>query len=979
MKRNFSFISIGAALLLVLSTSSCGHLEIPESVSVKTNARFQAPLGTARYKLDPETIRQTVQDALGENASIYTYAKDGNDDVLRYLIHFSKQLNDLPFNPNEFLEGLNLKEKLGNLNGIGSAPQPFTAGQPMSDSESFEIDVDDVTSQLFNHAPFEYPSSAPLAEGPWTFEPKDLPQVNVTNGTADLTFGRIYYSSGSVQITMNRTDSNSVTSGYELKMKAYLVPSTFNMETGNPDTECITKANNGEWQDIITNPTLTILLDVAQGLPQDFNFVFKAQGTEGNSSKYHEYQPSASYQNLKIKKVTGLNSTNGLELSEQTLELPLTSNIPYIKEVEFENATITAQSNNLSGWSGARIFFKDGDLKLTGTSGALESSSIICTSSNTSGSYLINDTYKASAKIKTDTGGTVSVSVKPSLSLNNAVIYFGEDGNSNQKIIFSFGYNLKKIKEAKVDLSGLGITGFSLPTSGSDAVPLDDIKQYVNSISFTEYKTNPDGTTTTTPRKGFGLKCAVTNTLPAGNDISIDLKILKNGSTGFDKTVTIPSNSNEATVEWTQKPCTIEFPDDKDYLDLSADIQNLTNFTLKNIELGEEYSIGFELSEIICDWDSVNLNLTSLGRFGDPIDLPLNISELIKNFPNMENEIQKIEIQDFPFYMYAKGGALKDLLDGLEGKMYISYKDGTTKYLDLMMENSTSQASAPSTDKDINFFDDNLPFPSDKSELLVANASDSNNIAHYYNDATIKANLKDILTLANASEFKLNYDIGIKNPENKTIYQSSLSSSESEMDMSVDLVTILSFDFGLKAPISLNIMEIADEHYNEPDGEGKYSDLLKRSEISSETDYDEYMDYIKSVGINYQLVNKLFMNDEDHRMDININIADLPKLEGYTGINKNLVLNPGRTDIEFSKDEVKDVMTKTFHPNITVNLGRALDTDAGETESTGYLTNPAKLTVSRSGFEDENALSANILVYVQMDGDHPISVWGGHE
>ena len=198
------------------------------------------------------------------------------------------------------------------------------------------------------------------------------------------------------------------------------------------------------------------------------------------------------------------------------------------------------------------------------------------------------------------------------------------------------------------------------------------------------------------------------------------------------------------------------------------------------------------------------------------------------------------------------------------------------------------------------------------------------------------------------------------------------------MDMSVDIVTILSFDFGLKAPISLKIMEIADEHYNEPDAEGKYKDLLNRDEISSTTEYDEYMDYIKSVGINYQLVNKLFMNDEDHRMDININIDDRDEPD-YTGIHKNLVLNPGRTDIEFSKDEVKDVMTKTFHPNITVNLGRALDTDAGETESTGYLTNPAKLTVSRSGFEDENALSANILVYVQMDGDHPISVWGGQE
>lgn len=978
MKRNYLFISIGAALLLLLSASSCGNLQLPETVSVKTNARFQAPLGTARYKLDPETIRQTVQDALGDNASIYTYAKDGNDDVLRYLIHFSKQLNDLPFNPNEFLENLNLEEKLGNLDGIGSEPQTFTAGQPMSDAKSFEINVEDVTNQLFDHATFECPSSAPLTEGSWTFEPKDLPQVNVANGTDDLTFSRLYYSSGYVQITMTRTDSNPVTSGYKLEMKAYLVPSTFNMTTGNPDTECITKANNGEWQDIIANPTLTIPLDVAQGLPKDFMFVFKAKGTGGNSSNSpHEFQPSASYQDLKIKKVTGLNSTNGVELPEETLPLDLVGNIPYIKEVEFENATITAQSNNLSGWSGARIFFKDGDLKLTGTSGALESSSINCTSSNTSGSYLINDTYKASAKIKTDTGGTVSVYVKPSLKLKNAVIDFGDDGNSNQKIVFSFGYNLKKIKEAKVDLSGLGITGFSLPTSGSDAVPLDDIKQYVNSISFTEYKTNPDGTTTTTPRKGFGLKCAVTNTLPAGNDISIDLKILKNGSTGFDKTVTIPSNSNEATVEWTQKPCTIEFPDDKDYLDLSADIQNLTNFTLKNIELGKEYSIGFELSEIICDWDSVNLNLTSLGRFGDPIDLPLNISELIKNFPNMENEIQKIEIQDFPFYMYAKGGALKDLLNGLEGRMFISYKDGTTKYLDLMTENSTPQASEPDTDKDINFFDFDLPFPSDKSKLLVANASNSNNIAHYYDDATIKANLKDILTLANASEVKLNYDIGIKNPENKTIYQSSLSSSESEMDMSVDLVTILSFDFGLTAPISLNIMEIADEHYNEPDAEGKYKDLLNRSEISSTTEYDEYMDYIKSVGINYQLVNKLFMNDEDHRMDINIKIDDLSE-PVYTGIHKELVLNPGRTDVEFTKDEVKNVMTKIFHPNITIKLGRTLE-PAEEISGGHYISNPAKLTVSRKGLEDKDALSANILVYVQMDGDHPISVWGGHE
>ncbi|MBO7638268.1 MAG: hypothetical protein J6S91_04765, partial [Treponema sp.] len=818
-------------------------------------------------------------------------------------------------------------------------------------------------------------------------------------------YDNIQYASGSVQITMARpNDDSAVTPGYTLNMKAYLVPEgyTRTLYDENIDDECIAKSNNGNWQNIITNPTLTIPLYDLQngftGIPMSFKFVFVAQSSGGDPNVKHKYIPSASYQDLKVKRITGLNSSDsGLSFGDKTVAIDLSAVPEAFSRIQFDDATVNVSAGNLSGWSGVTIDFASlaDDLKFMGP--GLASGSITASSSNSDG-YLINKTYTAAATIRPQ-DGSVSVYAKPTLSLSDATIYFGEDGNSNQTISASVSFGLSSITEADVDLTQLGLTNINLPTDGTEgSVELpDELLQFVNQISFTEYKTDEAGTTTSTPRNGFGLKCKVTNTLPAGNDITFNMQILNSSGSGYNQTRTISAGSNAVEQNWTQKGFDLEFPAYEEgvtkYLDLTASIVGADDFTLHNLVLGQTYSLGISDPEIVYDWDSVSLNLSTVGlSFKDEMDLPFDLSSLMENLSIIGNEIRKIEVNEFPFYLYARTpsatSALASLFSGigLNGKLYIKFKDGEDdKYLNLFGTGEIGDTVPAASD--IGFKTD-VAFPSDANALVVGNASDPNNIAYYMKpaEASVSTDLKNILSLmggGTATDLKLNYDIGLKDASNLTVYQSMMPTSETDaaINMSVDIVTVLSFDFGLKAPVSLNVTDIAMENYNDPDPEtGKYSDLLNRSNISSFEEYEKYINAIKSVGVNLQLVNELLINDDEHKMEFSIKIDDRDE-EDYTGLHKLVKLNPGRSTIEFenteANPEIRKIMTNIFHPNISLNLGRALV--EGETETTGYLSNKSRLSVSRSGLANRDALSASVVVYVQMNGDEPIQVWGGQE
>ena len=82
-------IALTASLAILMS--ACNNFQIPESVSIKSEAKFQVPLGTASYDvssvISSESIRETLQNALADiGGTVYDYISEENSDVLNYLI-----------------------------------------------------------------------------------------------------------------------------------------------------------------------------------------------------------------------------------------------------------------------------------------------------------------------------------------------------------------------------------------------------------------------------------------------------------------------------------------------------------------------------------------------------------------------------------------------------------------------------------------------------------------------------------------------------------------------------------------------------------------------------------------------------------------------------------------------------------------------------------------------------------------------------
>ncbi|MBP5752968.1 MAG: hypothetical protein J6W60_08960, partial [Treponema sp.] len=191
MKKNYLFISIGAALLLLLSASSCGNLQLPETVSVKTNARFQAPLGTAKLditeKLSSDMIREKIQEALGDDASVYVYAKDSSDDVLRYLIHYPAF--NVPIDIGSYLDDMSFD---ANFSAMEKTVE-FKAGDPLSLDKTISYSVSEITNQLEENAEFSPGGTQDLPEVNGEIYSTLLPEVNVSS-SGDLYYDSIYYS-----------------------------------------------------------------------------------------------------------------------------------------------------------------------------------------------------------------------------------------------------------------------------------------------------------------------------------------------------------------------------------------------------------------------------------------------------------------------------------------------------------------------------------------------------------------------------------------------------------------------------------------------------------------------------------------------------------------------------------------------------------------------------------------------------------------
>ncbi|MBQ2551521.1 MAG: hypothetical protein II563_01565 [Treponema sp.] len=972
MKR---YCSTAIAAILMFSLVSCGNFQIPESVSIKTDAKFQAPLGTGSFGIssvfDFNTLRQTIQDAL-PNSQVYDYIMPEKPDVQNYLVNYPiPDLGDMI--PTDMLNNLNLGDALGS-NFPMTIPIPISTGQDLSQDFSAPITLPEFAQYFTNLGAVNFDTDE-FSEGPVPSIPTSLmPEATVKGGNDDLSYTRIYYSAGKIKLTFTQKDSNSYSNGYHLYLKATIYDGS----------NIIASSNNGNLQDITENPVLEIPMTASQGLPSTFKVKFEGNASGGNSSVKHTLNVKSTFDGMQPTKVEGVTANgSALGLDENSLKqektLDLSGKIPSgVKSLKFSGAKLKFKVNAPEGWSGVFLEIDDenGGLAFSGT--GLTTHSLTSTSAN-DGS-LINKTYTWDATIDATQATSIKATIKPTVRLQNATIALNPS-QTTVDVQTETSLSLKNIDEIVVDLNALtngGLQFDSLPHT----LP-STLIQYIRGIRFKEYASDVNGNATSNKREGLGFKCSVTNTLPAGNDIALNVKLFTDQSDStkyyFDKELVIPSNATDKAVNCIDYP-NIQFPaydENQSEFDFGLDIsiKNANNFTLKNIELGKDYSINLTINDFVLDWDSISFSLLNAGIFpkSDSKDFPFDIKEMTKSLPIPEDLFSALSLHTLPVYLYVQRSENLSFLDSINfaGKMYISYKkDGIPRYVDILNKTQT----LPLTYKNIGIVNTAIPWPADTSIPLEGKPSDPSNVAYYLSDAHASASidLKDVLSdLMSMEEPKINYEINAGSAPS-TIYKSAIENAgQGETKLGISIAFLLSLDIDLKSQISVDLLNMDNmeiiQGYNTPDENGQYSDLLNRTSADDYAEYAQYADLIENVGIEYTLNNNLIKGD-----GLSI-ILDVNDVKGETGVHKSAEFSNGHHSLDFNKEDIKNVMTKyPFHPDILIKLGR--DYTNGESKATGY-NSPVNFYLSRSGISDPKALSAKIIAVVNMDGNTSYKIW----
>ena len=109
-KKAFGVLA-AASCLLIFSCGNFSEYGIPETVSVKTSARYEAALGQKYYdlseKFGDDFIKDLSKDA---GADVYKYVPDESDNQLQYILH--KKVYDVPLNAGDYIDSMKLDASL---------------------------------------------------------------------------------------------------------------------------------------------------------------------------------------------------------------------------------------------------------------------------------------------------------------------------------------------------------------------------------------------------------------------------------------------------------------------------------------------------------------------------------------------------------------------------------------------------------------------------------------------------------------------------------------------------------------------------------------------------------------------------------------------------------------------------------------------------------------------------------------------------
>lgn len=997
MKKNFRIL---LALSSVVCLVSCGGLtnpQIPQSVSIATDAQFKANMGTASYdlsdKFGSDALLKKMQDALGSQVGIYDY-NEGNN-VLTYMIRYP--IYEVPIDIQSYLQNLNLDEILKSSDmGLNFTQEVSIPEVTQTGSQTVQIDVaskirESVSENFSTSYTIAVPEGLPSIPGKEqnTSISSILSAAGAEKITVDSPAQTIEYETGSaICIDINRVDANALSDDYKFSLSAAIYAKDDTSKTNKLSSANVDARDGGK---------LLLPLDVTGGIPGDF-FIFVDGTVEGSHPTDASYAHAYSM-NVSLTPETTPTVITGIEKSSadlgiesytiQDMSVSLAELEGLFKNAEVGEGYLALSAELPAGWQNLKA---TAEININGA--GLENLTI---ADVTPSSKLIDKKLDLRAKkIDLSLGNEITVTGSVGFEIFGATI----DLRSGD---LKIGYeaSITKLNSVVIDLNSGKYSvikeklNYSLPTDGSTgSVKLpSEMLNYVKSIGFGElvdgrhYKHKEDGklsTEETDVSEGFGIKARFVNTLPLQSNINLTLSSTVFNLTGANAIkISIPGNTGDTYKEetWAAWPSVDFSALDKTvdhYVDMSltAAFEN-DELKLQDVVMGTSYKIGFELESMLYDFDSVVLNTSDIAYSGEQSLEGFDLNTMLGGMGIAKEDIKKLGITSLPVYFYAQtpaddGSALGNLLGGIgiSGEVSISYDTITTSAEGVETKETKTVnllADADGNVKPIHTVKA-VKWPVSGSTIDAANCTftKDGNYSFSFTDAN-NGGLAQIIS-SFPSNLKFTYSIGLTNnggASEITVYSSmipkadvtggSVTTTESATSLKIDMAAILPLSIKIGSNISLDIMELTDSEWSTTNAQ---KDLLNRDGASTYQEYVDYIDSLESFTMSYRMNVEEFISG----IELGLSITD-----EASGLSKNVsVIGSGQKEMVIKGDEIKSILTTyPFHPSVKLEL-------------------PANtITIKRSAFikSDDAAetpkIGVNVGLKIKMDGDTPITVWGG--
>lgn len=893
MKKIFnSFIAVCSLIFI-----SCGDYQIPQSVSIKTDADYNFSVGSIEQDLSSflniKTISEKLNSSLSEgnkNAfssfSVYDYRPpltDSGTQSQKFLAEV--KLQEIPVDISEYLSNMDISTALTEQ----SFEQEFTIPSLSVDSLSSDLELPDFNEIIKTQSQINLPSDSIIIPGALN---NSITPTTITVNIKSPEFSSISFYEGNIQVSI-KTDMDP--HGSEVSATLRLLDS---------DDNLISSASNK-----ITNKG-TFLLPI-DGKTLKTNMKLELSGTQsGGVEEFLSYKIECLFSAIKIKEIKGLK----MDLGEQG-KLSVDQNI-YIGTDDTFVSCVIGEGSIYSvakipeTWKG---IYSVPDLTIEGALKKSDGSSIVesdFSKTDENLPYILNRNLNLSGYTFSrepeaiHVKGTVQIKLD---DVNGADIYLEQDTTGLNKIKVDTTCSITEIESIIIDTAKAGIQD-KLSFKDEQELP-PEIKTYVDNVILTK----------------AGIEGTYTNTLPQENGFTAEFSSNFLFSSPTPKSQVFSNGENlqlsEELINTTENPIKFSESSKIDYaLQIKlpgATLEHPEYAQFKNVKIGETYKIAINIKPVF-DWKSITINTAaSEMQLKQKIETDFNLSAMFKDISSSFGDdefFKKIELTQMPLYLYFSCPSQLDVLKNIQYKGILKFVCGDENlYVVGDKENGIEKDGTLNfrTSKPLEFENS-----SEESQIVISDISK-------YPSSCSKDLAKMVNSTKNIQDSKLTieYCLRISDSENEEKDKIRISKSDFDQIKADTSTSTISIFARIIIPLEMKITEQIDLNINKLANLNEDTDIFNRTEAPDLSEIMKYAQIVESMSVSYNSENKFFNYQNDSSKSLQF-IFDT----GMTNLTTNVYgekgdLNLKNGTIKIVYEDIKKILEQyPFTPKMTVRL-----------------------------------------------------------